>query len=82
MLESSTFWLRVAAFLYALGFLHSILVLIGHGQSVFRLALAGFRIAVVVHAVAIIELARAGGGYQSLSLCAFLIVGTIAPRPL
>jgi len=73
MLESSTFWLRVAAFLYALGFLHSILVMVRHGQSVFRLALAAFRVAVVLHGVAIVELAMAGGGYQSLSLCAFLI---------
>jgi ABC-type uncharacterized transport system permease subunit len=73
MLESSTFWLRVAAFLYALGLLHSILVLVGHGQSVFKLALTAFRVAVVLHGVAIVELAMAGGGYQSLSLCAFLI---------
>ena len=73
MLESSTFWLRVAAFLYALGLLHSILVLVRHGQGVFRVALAAFRIAVVLHGVAIVELAMAGGGYQTLSLCAFLI---------
>jgi len=73
MLESSTFWLRVAAFLYALGLLHSILVIVRQGQSVFRPALAAFRVAVVLHGVAIVELAMAGGGYQTLSLCAFLI---------
>jgi ABC-type uncharacterized transport system permease subunit len=73
MLESSTFWLRVAACLYAVGLLHSILVVVRHGQSVFRAALTTFRVAVVLHGVAIAELAMAGGGYQTLSLCAFLI---------
>jgi ABC-type uncharacterized transport system permease subunit len=53
--------------------LHSILVTVRHGQSVFGIALAAFRIAVVLHGVAIVEQAMAGGGYQTLSLCAFLI---------
>src|SRR5579862_4614052 len=73
MVESSTFWLRVAACLYAVGLLHSILVMVRHGQNVFPVALAAFRVAVVLQGVAIVELAMAGHGYQSLSLCAFLI---------
>src|SRR6185295_16579753 len=76
-MESSVFWLRVAACLYAVGLLHSILVLVRHGQSVFPLARATFRIAVVLHGVAIVERLMLGSalgiGYQTLSVCAFLI---------
>ena len=81
-MESSVFWLRVAACLYAVGLLHSILVLVRHGQSVFPLARVTFRIAVVLHGVAIVERLMFvnglggtgfGGGYQTLSVCAFLI---------
>ena len=53
-MESSVFWLRVAACLYAVGLLHSILVLVRHGQSVFSVARVTFRIAVVLHGVAIV----------------------------
>lgn len=72
-MESSVFWLRVAACLYAVGLLHSILVLVRHGQSVFPLAKATFRIAVVLHTVAIVERFMFGDGYQTLSVCALLI---------
>jgi ABC-type uncharacterized transport system permease subunit len=72
-MESSIFWLRVAACLYAVGLLHSILVMVRHGQSVFPLARATFRIAVVLHGVAIVERLMFGDGYQTLSVCAFLI---------
>jgi ABC-type uncharacterized transport system permease subunit len=81
-MESSVFWLRVAACLYAVGLLHAILVLVRHGQNVFPLARATFRIAVVLHGVAIVERLMFvnglggggfGGGYQTLSVCAFLI---------
>jgi ABC-type uncharacterized transport system permease subunit len=72
-MESSVFWLRVAACLYAVGLLHSILVLVRQGQSVFPLARATFRIAVVVHAVAIVERLRFMDSYQTLSVCALLI---------
>src|SRR5438093_9152627 len=47
MIQSSIFWLRVAACLYALGLLHSMFVILRHKQSVFRMALASFRVAVV-----------------------------------
>jgi ABC-type uncharacterized transport system permease subunit len=72
-MESSVFWLRVAACLYAVGLLHSILVLVRHGQSVFPLARATFRVAVVLHGVAIVERLMVGDGYQTVSVCAFLI---------
>jgi len=78
MIESSIFWLRVAACLYAVGLLHSILVIVRHRQSVYDVALATFRIAVVLQGVAIIDMAMASGRvvqdfYQTLSLCAFLV---------
>ena len=76
-MESSVFWLRVAACLYAVGLLHSILVLVRHGQSIFPLARATFRIGVVLHGAAIVERlmfsSELAGGYQTLSVCAFLI---------
>ena len=72
-MESSVFWLRVAACLYGVGLLHAILVLVRHGQSVFPLARATFRIAVVLHGVAIVERLMFGDGYQTLSICGFLI---------
>jgi ABC-type transport system involved in cytochrome c biogenesis permease subunit len=79
MIDSGIFWLRVAACLYALGLLHSILSVLRHKQSVFRMALGAFRVAVVLHAVAIVDFAMAyhhvpvANPYQALSLCAFLI---------
>jgi len=79
MIETSIFWLRVAACLYALGLLHSILSVLRHKQSVFQVALWAFRIAAVLHGVALVDLAMAYGHlpvanfYQALSLCAFLI---------
>jgi len=76
-MESSVFWLRVAACLYAVGLLHAILVLVRHGQNVFPLARAAFRIAIILHGVAIVERLmfsdELGAGYQTLSVCAFLI---------
>ena len=79
MLESSIFWLRVAACLYAVGLLHSILVLLRHKQSIFRLALGTFRIGVILHAVSIIDLYQSAGRipvatyFQTFSLFALLI---------
>jgi len=79
MIEASTFWLRVAAGLYAVGLLHSLLTAVRQGQSAFRVALHAFRLAVILHGVAIVDLGLASGHipvdnfYQTLSLCAFLI---------
>src|SRR5678815_3367027 len=76
-MESSVFWLRVAACLYAVGLLHAILVLVRHGQNVFPLARMTFRVAIILHGVAIVERLmfsdELGAGYQTLSVCAFLI---------
>jgi ABC-type uncharacterized transport system permease subunit len=79
MIEASTLWLRVAAGLYAVGLLHSLLMAIRQGQSAFGVALNAFRLAVVLHGVAIVDLGLANGHipvdnfYQTVSLCAFLI---------
>ncbi len=78
MIETSVFWLRVAACLYGLGLLHSILVVLRSKQSIFTVALAMFRAAVVLHFVAIADMAMAYGHlvqnfYQTISLCAFLV---------
>lgn len=79
MVESSIFWLRAAACLYAVGLLHTLLVVMWHKHSAYAAALATFRVAVVLHAVALVELAMAYGRlplenfYETLNLCAFLI---------
>jgi ABC-type uncharacterized transport system permease subunit len=78
MIETGTLWLRVAACLYAVGLLHSLLTAVRHGRSAFRLAMGAFRVAVVLHGVAIVDRALALGRipvdtvYQTLSLCAFI----------
>lgn len=79
MIETATFWLRVAACLYAVGLLHSLLAAVRHGQNAFGVAMTAFRLALVIHGVSIVDLAMASGRipvdnvYQTLSLCAFLI---------
>ncbi len=79
MIEASTFWLRVAAVLYAVGLLHSLLTAVRQGQRAFGVALQAFRLAVILHGVAIVDLGLASGHipvdnfYQTLSLCSFLI---------
>jgi ABC-type transport system involved in cytochrome c biogenesis permease subunit len=79
VLDTSIFWLRAAAFLYAIGLLHSMLFIIRRGQRFYPLALGAFRVAVVLQAVALVELAMAYGRlpldnfYGTLNLCAFLI---------
>jgi ABC-type uncharacterized transport system permease subunit len=78
MIEAGIFWLRVAACLYAVGLLHSLLTTVRAGQSIFGLAMTTFRIGVVVQGVAIVDQWIATGRvplenpYQALSLCAFL----------
>ncbi len=79
MAEMSIIWLRVAAGLYSLGLLDSILTITQRRVHVFRLAVGAFSLGVVFHLVSIIEegtaLGRfpASGFYESMSLCAFLI---------
>jgi ABC-type transport system involved in cytochrome c biogenesis permease subunit len=77
--NSGIFWLRVAACFYAVGLLHSMLVLLRKRGGMYTAARATFRIAAILHGVAIVDLGRAAAHipvenfYQTLSLCAFLI---------
>jgi ABC-type transport system involved in cytochrome c biogenesis permease subunit len=79
MLDTSIFWLRVAACFYAIGLLHSMFYVIRRHQSVYPFALGTFRIGAVLHGVALVELAMAYGRlpldnfYETLSICAFLV---------
>src|ERR1035438_4172085 len=79
MLDTSIFWLRAASCLYAIGLLHSMLSVIRRNQALYPFALGTFRVGVVLHAVALVELSMAYGRlplenfYETLSLCAFLI---------
>lgn len=64
--------------LYAVGLLHSMLAILRRAANFYALALGVFRVGVVVHGVALVELAWAHGRlpvesfYGTLSLCAFL----------
>jgi ABC-type transport system involved in cytochrome c biogenesis permease subunit len=77
--DSSIFWLRVAAGFYAVGLLHSMLVLVRGSSVLYPLARGAFRIGATLQAVAIVELGMAAGripvdnSFQTLNLCAFLI---------
>lgn len=79
MMETSTFWLRVAACLYAVGLLQSVLTVLRQGATALGFAMGTFRVAMVLHGVAIVDLAMANHRipvdtfYETLSLCAFLI---------
>ena len=75
----SVFWLRMAAGLYAAGLLHALLVVLRRRSTFFRGALSAFRLATVLHSVAIVELTWESGHfpvinfYESISLCGLLI---------
>jgi len=77
--DSSIFWLRMAAVLYALATLQSFYVLLKASNQLYGLAQAVFRVGVVIHGVALVELAMSEGRlpvesfYGTISLCAFLI---------
>lgn len=79
MVDSSTFWLRVTALMYAVGLVQSLWTLLGRKWNFYGFALAAFRIGVVLQGVAIVETVRAHGHlpvenfYGTLNLCAFLI---------
>ena len=79
MADTSIFWLRLAACLYGVGLLHSMLVLLRRKQALYQIALGTFRVAVVLQGVALVELAMAYGRlpldnfFDTLNLCAFLI---------
>ena len=80
MAEMSVIWLRVAAALYSLGLLHAILTLVRRREHLFRVALGAFGLGAVFHFVSIVEegivnnRCPIGNFYETLSMCAFLIV--------
>ena len=80
MAESSVFWLRTAAALYSIGLLHAILTLVRRKEQIYRVALGAFALAAVFHFVSIVEDGIATqhcpitNFYETLSMCAFLIV--------
>jgi ABC-type transport system involved in cytochrome c biogenesis permease subunit len=79
MAASSTFWLRITVLFYAFGLIQSMLVILGRKVNYYGFALGMFRVGVVLHGVAIVELARSQGAlpvenfYGTLNLCAFLV---------
>jgi ABC-type transport system involved in cytochrome c biogenesis permease subunit len=79
MAEMSIVWLRVAAGLYSLGLVDSILTIMRRRAGIFRVALGALALAAVFHLVSIVEQGvtighfPASGFYESMSLCAFLI---------
>jgi ABC-type uncharacterized transport system permease subunit len=78
MAELSVIWLRVAAALYSLGLVHSILTLVRRREHLFRVALGAFGMGAVFHFVSIIEeglinhRCPIANFYETLSMCAFL----------
>src|SRR6478672_1867061 len=78
MAEMSVIWLRVAAALYSLGLVHSILTLVRRRENLFRVALGAFGIGAVFHFVSIVEEGLINNRcpianfYETLSMCAFL----------
>ncbi|MBI1894960.1 MAG: cytochrome c biogenesis protein CcsA [Acidobacteria bacterium] len=72
-------WLRVAAGLYAVGLLQSILSVLRKRVSFFRPAFGAFAVAAILHFVSLAERAAsvrqvpANNFYESASLCAFVI---------
>src|SRR5215469_13805710 len=79
MAAMSVIWLRVAAFLYSVGLLHAIIMLVRRREYLFKVALGAFSLATVFHFVSIIEegiinnRCPINNFYETLSLCAFLV---------
>jgi ABC-type uncharacterized transport system permease subunit len=80
MAQMSVIWLRVAAALYSIGLLHAILTLVRRREHLFKVALGAFSLGAVFHFVSIMEeglltnRCPIGGLYETLSMCAFLLV--------
>ncbi len=79
VVESSILWLRIAACLYGVGLLHSMLAIAGKSPRLYPVALGTFRVAVVLHGVALVEVSMAYGRlpldslFETLSVGAFLV---------
>ena len=82
MLEMSSIWMRVAAALYAIGLLHAILMVLRRRSPLFSAALGSFRVAVVLHAVSVVEEAIGtrsiplNNFYESVTVCGLLLAVT------
>ena len=80
MAEMSVIWLRVAAALYSLGLLHSILAVLRRRDSIFRVAVSAARIGALLHLVSIVEEGLLTGRcpvatfYEIMSMAALIIV--------
>jgi ABC-type uncharacterized transport system permease subunit len=80
MAEMSVIWLRVAAALYSVGLLHSILTVTQRRESLFRYALSAARVGALLHLVSVIEEGLITGHcpianlYETMSMCALLIM--------
>jgi len=78
-MESSILWLRIAACLYGVGLLHSMLAITMKNPKLYPMALGTIRVAVVLHGVALVEVSMAYGRlpldslFETLSVCAFLV---------
>ena len=79
MLDTSVFWLRVAALLYAVSFGHSLISLVRRQTSGFTVALGAFGIGVVLHCVSLVDRAfavshfPADNFFETISVCGFLL---------
>src|SRR5689334_6308914 len=80
MAEMSVIWLRVAAALYSLGLLHSILAVTQRRESLFRVAVGAARVGALLQLVSIIEEGLITGHcpvssfYEIMSMTALIIV--------
>ncbi|HNY40530.1 MAG TPA: cytochrome c biogenesis protein CcsA [Bryobacteraceae bacterium] len=72
------FWVRIATILYAAGLADALVTLFRRDARLFGPAMAAFRVAVVLHGVAIVEQSVAVGGlaannfFETASLCGFV----------
>ena len=79
MHETSVFWLRAAAALYAIGLFHTLTVALRKSSTLFRPALITFAAGALVHLVAVVEVGVESGTWfpagfgHSVSLCALAI---------
>ena len=79
MRDMSIFWLRVAVVLYSAGLMDAVWNAIRRDARIFPTAMGAFRVGVVIHMVAIVELwfglghVPADNFYESMSLCGFFL---------
>src|SRR5438445_10463654 len=83
MAEMSVIWLRVAAALYSLGLLHSILSIARKRESLFPVALGAVLLGAVLHLVSIVDEGLITGHcpianfYDTMVMSALLIVALV-----